>query len=119
MLHSTIRVLAFTFGLLIFVGGIVAVAAGAPVAWSGIWAIPFGSVAMVGALIQNGRYRSEAAERSHADPGPGGGEKGRLEPRFLPTSEIFTDPTSGHLMRVFVDPRTGERRYRAETGRLR
>ena len=49
-----------------------------------------------------------------ADPGPGGGESGFFEPRFLPTNELFVDPTSHRLMRVFADPRTGERRYRAE-----
>jgi len=38
----------------------------------------------------------------------------RPDPRFLPTTEIFVDPTSRRLMRVYVDPRTGERRYRAE-----
>jgi hypothetical protein len=37
-----------------------------------------------------------------------------MDPRFVPTKEIFTDPTSGRMMRVFVDTRTGERRYRAE-----
>jgi hypothetical protein len=30
------------------------------------------------------------------------------------TEETFLDPTSRIRMRVFVDPRTGERRYVAE-----
>jgi hypothetical protein len=30
------------------------------------------------------------------------------------TSEVFIDPTSGHRMRVVVDPASGERRYVAE-----
>jgi len=38
----------------------------------------------------------------------------QLEPRFRRTDERFVDPTSGHTMRVYVDPRTGERRYLAE-----
>jgi hypothetical protein len=37
-----------------------------------------------------------------------------MEPRFRPTDERFVDPTTGHRMRVYVDPRTGERRYLAE-----
>ena len=78
------------------------------------WRFFIGAAVMIGAVLQRSRYRSEAAERSNADPGPGGGETGVLEPRFIPTTEIFVDPTSGRLMRVFVDPRTGDRRYRAE-----
>ncbi len=48
--------------------------------------------------------------------GPGGGEPldAAMEPRFTSTDEVFVDPTSGHRMRVFLDPGTGERRYRAE-----
>ena len=119
MLHSSIRVLAFCFGVLMFLGGLVAISVGAPAALSGIWAIAIGSVAMVAAVMQGTRYRSQAAERSHLDPGPGGGESGLIEPRFLPTNEVFADPATGHLMRVFVDPRTGERLYRAESLRAR
>jgi hypothetical protein len=33
---------------------------------------------------------------------------------FQATEERFVDPTTNQPMRVFVDPRTGERRYRAE-----
>jgi len=114
MLQSSVRVLVFCFGLLMFVGGIVAISAGPLAALSGIWGVVLGSVVMIAAVVQRGRYRSQAAERSHSDPGPGGGETGHLEPRFLPTTEVFLDPTTGVLMRVFADPRTGERLYRAE-----
>jgi len=31
-----------------------------------------------------------------------------------PTSEVFNDPASGQRMRVWYDPATGEREYRAE-----
>jgi len=115
MLDATVKVLAFGLGLLTFLGGLVAIAAGGPVALSGIWAVLFGSAVMVATLMQRGRYRSEAAERSHSDPGPGGGESGVIEPRFMTSTEVFTDPTTGHVMRVFMDPRTGERLYRAES----
>jgi hypothetical protein len=32
----------------------------------------------------------------------------------VPTTELFPDPTSQRLMRVYVDSRTGERHYKAE-----
>jgi hypothetical protein len=37
-----------------------------------------------------------------------------MEPRFQRTDELFADPTTSHVMRVWLDPATGERRYRAE-----
>ncbi len=83
---------------------------------AGWWLIViFGAVAVLLALERQ-RYRSAAAERAGPAPGPGGGEEpGRpLEARFRATDEVFLDPTSGRRMRVWVDDRTGERRYRAE-----
>jgi hypothetical protein len=77
--------------------------------------ILIGGVGLVAALWERSRYRSAAAERDGATPGPGGGEADeRLDPRFRSTDERFVDPTSGRVMRVFIDPQTGERRYRAE-----
>jgi hypothetical protein len=115
MLHASIQVVVFFFGALMLLGGVVAASDGSGAAiGSGVWAIVFGAVLMVAAVVQRGRYRSGEAERTHAEPGPGGGEAGFMEPRFLPTIEQFRDPTTGIAMRVFVDPRTGERRYRAE-----
>ena len=112
MLPAWIRWLAFGAGALLILGGFVAATAG--VAGAGIEAILIGTVAMIAAILQRPRYRSGAAELSHEDAGPGGGEEGLIEPRFLATNELFVDPTTRRLMRVFVDPRTGERRYRAE-----
>ena len=114
MLDPTIRVLAFVVGGLSFLGGLVELRVSGGDAGSGVVGILFGTVIMVAAVIQRSRYRSGAAERTHETPGPGGGESGYLEPRFLPTTEVFADPTSRRVMRVYVDPRTGERRYRAE-----
>jgi hypothetical protein len=31
-----------------------------------------------------------------------------------PTGEVFTDPASGKVMRVWYDPTTGEREYRPD-----
>jgi hypothetical protein len=114
MLDSTVRIAAFGFGIMMFAGGLALVASGTPAAVSGIWAIAIGTATMIVTLIQRNRYRSESAERSHDDPGPGGGDTGHPDSRFVPTGEVFLDPTTRHLMRVYVDSRTGERRYRAE-----
>ena len=77
----------------------------------------FGGALIVGALLERIRYRAEALDRASPPIGPGGGEPldTTLEPRFSSTDEVFVDPTSGHRMRVFMDRRTGERRYRAES----
>lgn len=114
MLIPTIQVLGFAVGGLSFLGGLAELGASGGDAGSGVLGILFGAVIMVAAVLQRSRYRSEAAEHAHDTPGPGGGESGYLEPRFLPTTEVFTDTTSRRVMRVFVDPRTGDRRYRAE-----
>ena len=52
--------------------------------------------AIVGYFIWDRRYR--------------GGTKGD----FKPTDEVFTDPTTGKLTRVYEDPSTGKRQYREE-----
>ena len=33
---------------------------------------------------------------------------------FKPTGEVFKDPTSGKITRVYEDPSTGKREYREE-----
>ena len=114
MLHDSIRVLAFAFGVLLCLGGLAAMSVGGPGAAPGLLPILLGAGAMVLAILQRNRYRSEVAEKAGLSPGPGGGEIGWLEPRFQPTSELFSDPASGHVMRVWVDRATGQRRYRAE-----
>ena len=114
MLSTWIRWLAFVIGALIALGGFAAALGDGSNVAVGVEAIGLGAGLMVAAVLQRSRYRSGHAERQHDDPGPGGGEDGLLEPRFLPTTEIFVAPTSHRLMRVFTDPRTGERRYRAE-----
>jgi len=113
MLHTYLRWIAFATGGLLLLGGFATAAAGGAVS-GGVWAIVLGAAIMIAAVLQRPRYRSNAAESRHSDAGPGGGEDGFLEPRFRPTNEAFVDPTSRRLMRVYVDPRTGERRYRAE-----
>jgi hypothetical protein len=38
-----------------------------------------------------------------------------VQPHWVATDEVFRDPTSGRVMRVWVDPTDGTRHY-AETG---
>ena len=53
--------------------------------------------AVVGYFVWDRRYRGEQA---------GGALK--------PTGEVFKDPTSGKMTRVYEDPATGKREYREE-----
>jgi hypothetical protein len=82
-----------------------------------------GLLTMLGGLVglavvafERMRYHSEADEPVAPRMGsPGGEPAGQpLEPRFRPTGEVFIDPTTTRRMRVYLDPATGERRYRAE-----
>jgi len=112
----TARGLLLGCGGLLFLGGVVAISAGGVAVVSGLWALVGGGVLIVAVLLERTRYRSEHAERAGDAPGPGGGEhtSAPMESRFRRTSEIFEDPTSRLPMRVWVDPATGERRYRVE-----
>jgi hypothetical protein len=114
MLSATTRVLVAVFAVLMLLGGLALLTIG-PAGVSGLWLVIGAAVVLVALAIERNRYRSEAAERSFESTGPGGGEpSGALEPRFRRTAETFVDPTTGTTMRVFVDGRTGERRYVAE-----
>ncbi len=111
---SLARILVIVGGLCIMVLGLyLIVLPGGAGTVIGLWTVLGGIALVVGALIERIRYRSEATDRAGTPAGPAGGEPigTALEPRFRRTDEIFTDPTSGHLMRVWMDPGTGERRY--------
>ena len=102
-------------GVLLMLGGLVLIVSGSALALAGLQLVALGAFLVVVLALERSRYRSDAAERSNATPGPGGGEPtGQLEPRFRPTAEVFIDPTTGLRMRVVVDPGSGERRYVAE-----
>jgi hypothetical protein len=105
------RVLAGTLGVLLMLAGIGVASIVGPA--GGLLASLFlflpGAALLVGVAIEQTRYRSLAADRERE--GPGGGEPDRPEARFRPTEERFVDPTTGIRMRVYQDPRTGERRY--------
>lgn len=40
--------------------------------------------------------------------------RGERDGLFKPTGEVFRDPTSGKMTRVYEDPETGRRQYREE-----
>jgi len=112
---DVMRVVVGALGALMIVGGVVGVAVGA---WpGGLWATTIGVVAILAVVLERNRYRSEASERSPDGSGPGGGESSMPAAPFRPTDEIFVDPTTGHRLRVYLDPSTGERRYFAEEAR--
>ncbi len=113
MLSNIVTGIAFVVGALVCLAGF-GLAASRVDLLSGVWFVVVGAVVMIASIMQRNRYRSLTAELTNQAPGPGGGENGPLEPRFAPTDELFVDPTSGRPMRVFIDPRTGERRYLAQ-----
>ncbi len=116
MVFSATRLIIVTFGVLLFLGGVALTLAGDPEsAAAGIALLLMGGGLIVVVVLERTRYRSEAADDAAEPVGPGGGELGNaLEPRFQRTGELFVDPTTKRRMRVYVDPQTGERRYRAE-----
>jgi hypothetical protein len=112
---DAMRVVVGMLGALMIVGGIAGIAVGA---WpGGLWATVIGCVAIAAVVLERARYQSEAAEGSLGAPGPGGGEPTMPVAPFRPTDEVFVDPTSGHRLRVYLNPATGERRYYAEEAR--
>jgi hypothetical protein len=114
-MSAVIRGGLVVLGVVMMVGGLGVIAALAGAAVIGLQLVAMGAFLVVVVAIERSRYRSATAERTNATPGPGGGEPaGNVDPRFRATGEVFIDPTTGHRMRVLVDPASGERRYVAE-----
>lgn len=109
-----VRALVLAFGVVVALSGLAGIATGDPASVApGVWGVIVGLTFVVAAIIERARYRSETAERTADPPGHAGGEPAgnHLDPRFLPTDERFEDPTTRQPMRVWLDPRSGERRY--------
>ena len=99
--------------------GLIAIGARSP-------ASPASGLTIVGAVlsspssIERQRYRSEEADRSFEPVGPGGGEPtGSARAAVPPDRRDVRRPDDGVTMRVYVDRRTGERRYVADADGLR
>jgi len=114
MISATTRLVLGVLGTLMAIGGLATITLGGAAAASGLWLTILGVVVVVAVVVERQRYRSESADQAFEPVGPGGGEPGPVEPRFRQSDELFVDPTTGLQMRVYVDPRTGERRYVAE-----
>ena len=85
--------------LLVFAGALVLTGGGlllhdAP--RPGAYALGLGLLIVIGTVFERWRYRPH-------DGRPGVG--------WEPTGERLEDPQSGKILRVFYDPRSGERRY--------
>ena len=68
----------------------------------GAYALGLGGLIVLGTAFERWRYRPDGAR-------PGAG--------WEPTGERFEDPETGKTVRVFYDPRSGERRYVGESER--
>jgi hypothetical protein len=101
-------VLALVIGLVVLLTGPVDAAPAA------LWLLALGAVGLIGITFERMRYRSESAERSGEASGPAGVDSGPPDPRFRPTDERFVDPTTRQQLRVWIDPASGERRYRRD-----
>jgi len=107
------RGLIAAFGLLLLLGGIGMAAVTGPGGdmLPALFLFVPGALLIAAMILERTRYRSLTAEQTGDTHGPGGGEPAAPDPRFRATDERFIDPTTRVPMRVFVDPRTGERRY--------
>jgi hypothetical protein len=114
VIYSAVRVAIGVVAVLLLLGGLVAVAAGQ--IGPGLWTMGLGAAGLLAVAFERVRYRSESAERMTGEgAGPGGGEAAPPAAPFRRTEETFLDPTTRRVMRVYVDPSTGERRYHAES----
>jgi hypothetical protein len=103
-------ILFLLIGLFLVAGG------GAPIV-SGLWLLLLGGVGLVVVAFETRRYRSEAAELLGNRVDGAGVDEGPADPHFRPTDERFIDPTTRKPVRVWMDPATGERRYRLDDDR--
>ena len=113
MLSATRLIIAVVSAMALF-GGLAIIALGFPWGLGGLWLLLGGAAGLIGVTFERMRYRSEAAEQAREPAGSAGVEDGPLDPRFRPTEERFVDPTTRQQVRVWIDPASGERRYRLD-----
>ena len=90
-----LRGVLIAIGVVALLCGLIALASGAfpPAAIFGIWGI----LLVVGTVFERVTYKE-----THADT-PGAG--------WVRTAERFIDDTTGRNITVYIEPKTGERRY--------
>lgn len=114
------RAIVVFFSVLSIVGGLLLAVAlpGQGGIVSGLVLVVMGVGGLTVIVFERMRYRSEADDRPSDDPSRAGGSPPGtpLPPSFRRTDEVFVDPSSGVMMRVWFDPATGERRYLADAG---
>lgn len=108
---GTVRLVVGVLSLAALVGGLLLIVAGWIGGPTGLWLMVSGAVGLIGIAFERTRYHPETEERAG---GPGAAERDAQDGRFRATDERFIDPTTRQPMRVWIDPRTGERRYRAD-----
>ncbi|HEX6656355.1 MAG TPA: hypothetical protein VF153_09100 [Candidatus Limnocylindria bacterium] len=99
-MSDVLRVVVGAFGALMVVTALLLFSTGGVLAWSGIYPMVFGLIAIATALFERTRYW----------PGRRRATQGALRA----TEERFIDPTTGQRTRVWIDPSTGERQYLPE-----
>ena len=96
-MSDVLRVVVGAFGALLVITALLLFSTGGVQAWSGIYPMAFGLIAIATALFERTRYW----------PGRRRDPAGTLRP----TEERFIDPTTGERTRVWIDPSSGERHY--------
>ncbi|HEY7941017.1 MAG TPA: hypothetical protein VID25_03650 [Candidatus Limnocylindrales bacterium] len=97
-LTNVARIALGILAALATLGAVVAFAEG--IAIVGLEALVGAAVLGLGAAYEHGRYRASV--------------KGSEAGRFQRTDEVFTDPTTGQLTRVWYDQASGRRDYRPD-----
>jgi hypothetical protein len=113
-MFGALRIVIAAVSALLMLAGLFAVVGGGPPALTGIWLLLLGSVGLLAMAFERTRYRSETAELTGEHAGPAGIDTDPPDPRFVATEERFIDPTTRRRLRVWMDPASGERRYRPD-----
>ena len=113
-MFTTLRFVVGTAAALLLAAGVAVIVFGGVPGLSGLWLVGMGAIGLIAVALERTRYRSEDAERRGQDAGIAGIDGDPLDPRFRPTDERFVDPTTRQAVRVWVDPASGERRYRLD-----
>ena len=84
-------------GALLVALGLVLLASGGILSWSGIQLVILGSLGVMIAPFERRRYQTRRDEVDRQ--------------QLLPTDERFIDPSTGERTRVWINPASGERSY--------